>query len=106
MLVEGSIWPPKGGDAADVSPLKFLSGIMFATLNAQRMVSHLQRVFQADACHKSFGKYTLYSCYSTTANGNTSPFAFGIHFGNEDKDGKLQFWKFAKNLHPFLMTRL
>ena len=102
MLVEGGIWPPKGGDAAVVATLKFLSGIMFATSNAQRTVPHLQRVFQADACHMSFGKYTLYSCYGTTANGNTSPVAFGIHFGNEDKDGWLQFWKFAKNLHPIL----
>ncbi len=83
MLVEGGVWPPKGGDAAVVTPLKFLSGIMFATSNAQRTVPHLQRVFQADACHMSFGKYTLYSCYGTTANGNTSPAAFGIHFGNE-----------------------
>ena len=61
MLVEGGVWPPKVGDAAVDAPLKFLSGIMFATLNAQRLVPHLQRVFQADACHKSFGKYTLYS---------------------------------------------
>ena len=91
MLEEGGVWPPKVGDAAVDAPLKFLSGIMFATLNAQRMVPHLQRVFRADACHISFEKYTLYSCYGTTANGNTSPFAFGIHFGNEDKDGKLQF---------------
>jgi hypothetical protein len=65
-------------------------------------VPHLQRVFQADACHMSFGKYTLYSCYGTTANGNTSLVAFGIHFENEDKDGWLKFCKFAKNLHPIL----
>ncbi len=50
----------------------------------------------------NFGKYMLYSCYGTTANGNTSPLAFGILFGNEDKEGWLQFWKFAKNLHPCL----
>jgi hypothetical protein len=45
----------------------------------------------------------LYSCYGTTANGNTSPVAFGILFGNEDKEGWLQFWKFAKNLHHGLI---
>ncbi len=63
---------------------------------------HLQRVFQADACHMNFGKYTLYSCYGTTANCNTFPVAFAIHFGNEDKDGWVQFWEFAKSLHPSL----
>ena len=50
----------------------------------------------------NFGKYTLYSCYGTTANGNTSPVAFGILFGNEDKEGWVQFWKFAKNILPCL----
>jgi len=100
VLIEGGVWPPKEGD--DVVPLKFLSGILFATSNAQRTVPHLQTVFQADACHMNFGKYTLYSCYGSTTNGNTSPVAFGILFGNEDKEGWLQFWKFAKNLHPCL----
>ncbi len=102
MLIEGGVWPPRGGDQAVVDPLKFLSGFFFATSNAQRMVPHLQTVFQADAFHMNFGKYTLYSCYGTTANGNTSPVAFGILFGNEDKEGWSQFWKFAKNLHPGL----
>ena len=34
MLVEGGVWPPEGGNATVVTPLKFLSGIMFATSNA------------------------------------------------------------------------
>ena len=51
----------------------------------------LQIFFQADACHMKFGKYMLYSCYGTTANGNTSSVAFGILFGNEDKEGWVQF---------------
>jgi hypothetical protein len=80
MLIEGGVWPPRGGDQAVVNPLKFLSGFIFATSNAQRAVPHLQTVFQA-----------LYSCYGTTANGNTSPVAFGILLGNEDKEGWLQF---------------
>jgi hypothetical protein len=50
----------------------------------------------------SFGKYTLYSCYGTTANCNTSLVAFGILFGNEDKDGWIEFWNFAKSIHPSL----
>jgi hypothetical protein len=66
------------------------------------MVHHLQRVFQADACHMNFGKYTLYSCYGTTANCNTLPVALVILFGNKDKEGWVQFWNFAKSLHPLL----
>ncbi len=62
MLIEGGVWPPRGGDQAVLNPLKFLSGFIFATSNAQRMVPHLQTVFQADACHMNFGKYTLYYC--------------------------------------------
>ena len=88
MLIEGGVWLPKEGD--DVVPLKFLSGILFATSNAQRTVPHFQMVFQADACHMNFRKYMLYSWYGSTANGNTSPVAFGILFGNEDKEGWLQ----------------
>lgn len=50
----------------------------------------------------NFGKYTLYSCYGTTANGNTFPIAFAILFGNEDKAGWNIFWQFALALHPTL----
>jgi hypothetical protein len=48
----------------------------------------------------NFGKYTLYSCYGTTANCNTYPVAFGIRFGNEDKGGWMDFWDFTKSVHP------
>jgi hypothetical protein len=48
----------------------------------------------------SFGKYTLYSCYDTTANCNTYPVAFGILFGNEDKEGWIEFWDIVKCIHP------
>jgi hypothetical protein len=81
---------------------KILCEMFFFTSTAQEVVSHLQRVFQADACHMNFGKYTLYSCYGTTANCNTFPLAFAILFGNEDKDSWVQFWEFAKSLHPSL----
>ncbi len=66
----------------------------------KRCVPFLQRVFQADACHMNFGKYTLYSCYVTTANCNTYPVAFRILFGKEDKEGWMDFWDFAKLVHP------
>jgi hypothetical protein len=82
-------------------PLKFFSGILFSTSGAARKaVPFLQQVFQADACHMNFGKYTLYSCYGTTVNCNTYPVAFGILFGNEDKEGWKIFWNFAKSVHP------
>ncbi len=42
----------------------------------------------------------FYSCYGTTANCNTYPVAFGILFGNEDKEGWFDFWEFAKSVHP------
>jgi hypothetical protein len=42
----------------------------------------------------------LYSCYGTTANCNTYPVAFGILFGNEDNEGWMDFWDFAKSVHP------
>ncbi len=83
-------------------PLKFFSGILFSTSGARKAVPFLQQVFQADARHMNFGKYTLYSCYGTTANCNTYPVAFGILFGNEDKEGWMDFWDFAKSVHPFV----
>ena len=84
------------------STLSFVSGIFFSIKGARDVVPHLQRVFQADACHMNFGKYTLYSCYGTTANCKTFPVAIAIQFGNEDKLGWTQFWQFAKSLHPSL----
>jgi hypothetical protein len=69
---------------------------------ARKAVPFLQQVFQADACHMNFGRYTLYTCYGTTANCNTYPVAFGILFGNEDKEDWMDFWDFAKLVHPFI----
>ena len=48
-------------------------------------------------CYSSFGKYTLFSAYATTANGNMSPLAFGLLFGNEDTNNWSKFWSFVKN---------
>jgi hypothetical protein len=81
-------------------PFTFFSGILFSTSGACKAASFLQQVFQADAFRMSFGKYTLYSCYVTTANCNTYPVAFGILFGNEDKEGWIEIWDFAKSIHP------
>ncbi len=96
MLEDGGLGEPKLGAV----PLKFFSGISFLTSGAQKAVPFLQQVFQADACHMSFGKYTLFFCYRTTANCNAYPVAFGILFGNEDKEGGMNFGDFAKSVHP------
>ena len=72
---------------------------------SNEVVPYLQNVFQADAAHMNFGKYTLFSCYGSTANANTSPIDFAILFGNEDKAGWEAFFEFAKkNNIPALIT--
>jgi hypothetical protein len=44
------------------------------------------------------GKYTLFSAYGTSANGNMSPVAFAILFGNEDTVNWTIFWEFVKKV--------
>ena len=53
----------------------FLLGICFATSTSTTTVPNLQKTVQADAAHMSIGKYTLFSMYGSTANGNMSPIA-------------------------------
>ena len=74
---------------------RFLLGICFATSTSTTTVPNLQKTVQADAAHVSIGKYTLFSVYGSTANGNMSPIAFAILFGNEDKKNWEIFWRFA-----------
>jgi len=102
ILGEGGLLEPKMGDFDFFTSSKFMSGIFISISAAKQVVPHLERVFQADACHMNFGKYTLYICYGTTANCNTFPVAIAILFGNKDKEGWVQFWKFALSLHPSL----
>jgi len=59
-----------------------------------------QEVVQADGAHTSFGKYTLFLAYSTTANANMFSIAFGILFGNKDIKNWSLFWKFVARIHP------
>jgi hypothetical protein len=80
----------------------FLCGIFLSISGAKNTVPLLQTVYQADVAHMNFGKYTLYLCYGITANCNAFPVAFGIIFGNEDKEGWERFWKFASTRHPCL----
>jgi len=79
---------------------RFLTGIMVAPSTSLLAAPFLQDVVQADGAHLSFGKYTLFSAYSKTANANMSPLAYAILFGNEDKANWSRFWAFLKNNHP------
>jgi hypothetical protein len=88
------------GEAQD--HLEFLHGFFFAPSVSINAVPHLQNVFQADAAHCAWGKYTLYSLYGTSANGNMFPVTLGVIFGNENKESWLKFWKFAVEVHPSL----
>ncbi len=72
VLEDGGLGEPELGAV----PLKCFSGILFSTSSAQKAVPFLQLLFQADAFHMNFRKYTLYSCYGTTANCNTYLVAF------------------------------
>jgi hypothetical protein len=47
--------------------LRFVDGILFAPSTSKRTVTKLQTVYQADAAHLNWGKYTLYSAYGTTS---------------------------------------
>ncbi len=73
--------------AEGVGQERFLCGVFLSISAARNVVPLLQTVYQADAAHMNFGKYTLYSCYGITANRNSFPVVFGIIFGNEDKEG-------------------
>ncbi len=68
----------------------------------KRIVPTLQTMIQADTAHLRFGMFTLYSVYGSTANSNTFLIAFAILFGNEDKEGWDNLWRFALDLHPSL----
>ena len=78
----------------------FVTEFFFSPSTAKATVPKLQRVFQADAAHTGFGKYTLFSFYGTTANGTMFPVALGIVFGNETKISWSAFCKFIAHLHP------
>jgi hypothetical protein len=58
----------------------FLNGVFYAPSFSKATIPKLQTVFMVDACHLNFGKYTMFSCYSVTANSNMSPVGFAIIF--------------------------
>ena len=98
MLQMGGLGIPMIGEPTP----QFCGGVFLSMSYSNEVVPYLQNVFQADAAHTNFGKYTLFSCYGSTANANTSPIAFAILFGNEDKAGWEAFFEFAKEQHPCL----
>jgi hypothetical protein len=79
---------------------KFLRRILVATSTSKSMFQLTQEVVQADGAHTSFGKYTLFLAYTTTANANMSSVAFGILFGNENTKNWTIFWDFVCQVHP------
>jgi hypothetical protein len=81
---------------------KFLTGIFISSSTSKNQVPFLQEVLQADAAHMSFGKYTLYSVYATTANATMPALGFALLFGNEDKESWMHFWQFIKKIHPII----
>ena len=44
---------------------KFVSGVFMCTSAAKNTVPLIQTVYQADAAHMKFGKYTLYTCMAS-----------------------------------------
>jgi hypothetical protein len=86
----------------DGPEIKFLTGILVAPSTSKFQAPFLQDVIQANAAHMSFGKYTLFSAYASTANMTMAALGFAILFGNEDKNNWTKFWKFIKNTHPII----
>ncbi len=81
---------------------QYLQDIFFTPLFAPKTVPKLKRLFLADACHVNFGKYTLFSSYGVTTNGNMSPVGFAIVFGNENGTTWKEFWEFVKGVYLLL----
>jgi hypothetical protein len=86
----------------DGPEIKFLTGILVAPSTSKVQAQFLQDVIQANAANMSFGKYTLFSAYASTANMTMAALGFAIPFGNKDKNNWTEFWKFIKNTHPIV----
>jgi hypothetical protein len=96
LLMDGGLSVP----AEVVEESKFFTGIIFLPSYCKDAVPELQDLYQVDACHLEFEKYTLYSLYGTTANCNTFPIAFGILFGNDCREGWTQYFTAVRQWHP------
>ena len=69
----------------------YLRGILFTTAASIQTVPQLHEAIQGDAAHMQFGKYTLFSAYGSTSVGSMFPIAFGIMFGNKNKESWGEF---------------
>ena len=74
---------------------KFLSGILVAMSSSKSMFQLMQEIVQEDGAHTSFGKYTLFSACTTTANSNITCVVLRVLFGNEDTKNWTIFWDFV-----------
>jgi hypothetical protein len=99
---QNALWVNTVFGLEDCPQFEFLSGALFANESSRHIVPHLQHVMHADGAHSSFGKYKLFSAYALTANGNMSPLAFGLLFGNKDTKIWATFWNFVLRVHPSL----
>jgi hypothetical protein len=99
---QNALWINTVFGLEDGPQFELLSGALFATESSRHSVPRLQHVVQADGAHSSFGKYTLFSAYASTVNGNMSPLAFGLLFGNEDTKNWATFWNFVLRVRPSL----
>ncbi len=81
---------------------KYSSGIVFTPSVSLEVAHEMQNVFQADACHVFFGKYTIYTAYGSCADGSMFPLTFAILFSNETAAGWGRFWEFTIRHYPFL----
>jgi hypothetical protein len=84
--------------------VSFFDRVLFAPSFVQKTVPHLQKTYTANACHLNFGKYTLFSCYSITANSNMSLVGFAIIFGNKNTSNWTKFWEYVLKLHPSMIS--
>ena len=101
-LMENDLHITKQLGPEDGPQIKFLTGVFIATSTSKMQVPLVQDVIQADGAHMSFGKYTLFSAYATSANGAMVSLGFAILFGNEDTSNWIKFWKFIKSIHPIV----
>jgi hypothetical protein len=80
----------------DGPEIKLLTRILVVPSTSKVQAPFLQDVIQTIAAHMSFGKYTLFSAYTSTANMTMAALGFAILFGNKDENKWTKFWKFIK----------
>ena len=80
---------------------RFLSGLLQSIAPAKAVVPHLQTVFQADAAHLNFGKYSLFLLWNYSQLQHFSSCNWN-YFWQWGQGWLGLFWKFALKHHPCL----